>query len=401
MKLTPERNKAIAESVFRHIREGTTDLTEHVLAFDPIIYSGEDIAQSERENIFQAQPMMAAHVAEVPEYGNFIRLRLNTQDVILSRKKDGSIGAYLNICSHRGASVVNEDRGTRKIFTCKYHGWTYGNDGQSRGIGFQETFGAKPCAKLNLTELPVEVRHGFIWVVEDPAGSIDVAEMLGPEMDQAMSEFGFDDYHFYKGQILELNQNWKIMADGLVDGYHVKFLHGATISPYFYHNIMSCNILTHHSLHATPRRRIDEILDQEPGETSLVRYVIMSIHICPNAALVIHPHHVEFWTLYQHPDGPHKSRTHLRFITPKPMESEAHIDIMNKNYKILLDAVLNEDVPAGDSVQAASQGRGVQRFVLGRNEILNQLFHRNYDRLMQGRAPASQVFSDDVPLAAE
>src|SRR3546814_20596059 len=68
--------------------------------------------------------------------------------------------------------------------------------------------------------------------------SIDVRAHLGEGMDQALGEYGLDQWFFYKSHVFDFPQNWKIMMDGLIDGYHVQFLHGATISPYFYPNMM-------------------------------------------------------------------------------------------------------------------------------------------------------------------
>lgn len=392
MRLTAERNLAMTEKVFGHVRNETTDLADHILAFDPKIFSCPEIAAAERERIFQTQPMMAAHASEIREPGEFITVQLNSSNVILTRKVDGTVGAFLNVCRHRGVRLVDMERGRRRTFTCKYHGWSYGNDGTHRGISFDDTYGTNAaCAKLNLVELPVEERHGFIWVVEDPNGRIDVANTLGQEMDQAFSEFGFEEYSHYRGEVLDLPQNWKVMNDGLLDGYHVKFLHRETIAPYVYYNILSTNIYTEHSLHCTARKRIDQILDDPPGTHPLNRYVIFAIHLCPNSVLVVQPHHAEFWTFFQHPDGPHRSLSHLRFITPMSTNQEDKDEILRKNYDIVVNAVVEEDVPAGNGIQAAATMPFAPEMHLGRNEILNQLFHRNYDRLMDGAAPACRT----------
>src|SRR3546814_19774800 len=88
----------------------------------------------------------------------------------------------------------------------------------------------KPSDEKNLVALPVEERHGFIWIVENPAGTIDVRAHLGEGMDQALGEYGLDQWFFYKSHVFDFPQHWKIMMDGLIDGYQVQFLHGATIS---------------------------------------------------------------------------------------------------------------------------------------------------------------------------
>lgn len=384
MKLSPERNAAFARRLIDHIKAGTTDMADGVVAFDPRIYSDPSIAEREMARIFESAPVMVAHSSELPEPGDFVTVRMNGTSVLLTRTADGGIGAFLNTCRHRGTTLVEKERGKARRFTCKYHAWTYANDGSLKSISFDDSFGSEPSPELGLVPLPAEERHGFVWVLEHPGGSIDVAAHLGPEMDKALADCGFGGYQFFRGEVLEFPQNWKIMLDGLLDGYHVKFLHGATISPYFYHNILAVEFMADHALWASPRKRIDEIIDREPGGAEMTRYAIFAAHISPVTTLVMHPHHTEFWTIYQHPDGPEKCRAHLRFLTPNPIDTDERRAIIDKNYKILLDAVINEDVPAGNSVQASSSARHAAPLHLGRNEVLNQLFHRNWEKRMAG-----------------
>ena len=146
---------------------------------------------------------------------------------------------------------------------------------------------------------------------------------------------------------------------------------------------MGLNVYTTHSFHGTPRKRIDELRSGFDGTIDLRRYAIFSSHISPNTQLVLHPHHVEFWTMYQDPERPDRCRAHLRFLTPKPIETDADRSVLDKNYQILISAVVNEDVPAGNGCQAtATAPFRPEEFYFGRNEVLNQLFQRNYERLM-------------------
>lgn len=383
MYFSEERNARLAAKLFKHIEDTSTDRLDDFLEYDLSIYSCEDTARLERTRIFQRVPMMAAHASQIAEPGQFITLQLNSSSVLLTRKADGSVGAYLNVCRHRGSRLVDVEAGQRNRFTCPYHGWTYTNDGALRGIGFADSFGMKPCAEKNLVSLPVEERHGFIWVVEDPQGAIDVAAHLGPGMDQALAEYGLDQYHHYRSHVFDFPQNWKVMMDGLIDGYHVQFLHGKTISPYFYPNMMGIEILGKHALWGNPRRAMEKIMDQPPGETSLDRYAIIGNLFVPNASMVMHPHHIEFWTIYQNPKDVGACRVHLRYLTPQAEHDERGVEILNKNWKIATDAIINEDVPVGNGIQASAGMPNTGKVCLGRNEVTNQLFHRAYREYMQ------------------
>ena len=387
MYFSAERNARLAAKLFKHIEQTTTDRLDGLLEYDLSIYTDPLIAQQERERIFQRVPMMAAHSNQIPEPGSFISLQLNSSNVLLTRKQDGSVGAFLNICRHRGTRLASEACGKRNRFTCPYHGWTYGNDGKLRGIGFADSFGIKPNDDKNLVALPVEERHGFIWVVEDPNGSIDVQSHLGDGMDQALAEYGLDRWFHYKTQVFDFPQNWKVMMDGLIDGYHVQFLHGKTISPYFYPNMMGIEILGRNALWGNPRRAMEKILHEQPGESSLHKYAIIGNLLNPNAVMVMHPHHIEFWTVYQNPNDIGACKLHLRYLTPNNDYNEKVVGILDKNWKIATDAIINEDVPIGNSIQASAATPNAGTVCLGRNEVTNQLFHLAYREYMGSSKP--------------
>jgi hypothetical protein len=172
------------------------------------------------------------------------------------------------------------------------------------------------------------------------------------------------------------------MMDGLIDGYHVQFLHGKTISPYFYPNMMGLEVFGYHALWGNPRRAMEKLLTEQPGETPLDRYAIIGNLFVPNAVMVMHPHHIEFWTIYQNPDDVGACRVHLRYLTPKSEHDAKSVEILDKNWKIATDAIINEDVPVGNGIQASARMPRTGKAILGRNEVTNQLFHRAYRAYM-------------------
>lgn len=384
MYFSAERNTRLAAKLFRHIENATTDQLGEVFEYDLSVYSSPDIAGRERERIFERIPMMAAHSSQIAEPGAFITCQLNGSEALITRKSDGTVGAFLNVCRHRGSRLVSAEHGSRGRFPCAYHGWTYTNAGELVSIGFQESTGIVPCAERNLIALPVEERHGFIWIVENPSEQIDVKAHLGEGMDEALGDYGLDRWFHYRSQVFDFPQNWKVMMDGLIDGYHVHFLHGKTIKPYFYPNLMSVDILGKHCLWGNPRRTMEKILHEPPGQSPLDRYAIIGNLFNPNASMVMHPHHVEFWTIYQNALNPAACRVHLRYLTPQKEHDERGIEILEKNWKIATDAIINEDVPVGNGIQASANMRHAGSVCLARNEVTNQMFHRAWKAYMSG-----------------
>lgn len=381
---TPARNQQLAAKLFDHVRAGTTDLFDEVLEYDVGIYADPALAETERRQIFQRLPMMAAHAAQVPDPKSFITLRLNRSNVLISRDATGKVQAFLNVCRHRGATLVTEAAGRRALFTCPYHGWSYSSDGTLQRISFEDTFGEAPaCVTTGLIPLPTEERHGFIWVVENPDGEIDIPAFLGPKMDELLGEYRLDRWFVYRDEVFDFPQNWKVMMDGLIDGYHVQFLHGKTISPYFYPNMLGAELAGRHMYWGNPRRSIDKIIDEAPGESPLDRYVIFGNLLTPNSVMVMHPHHIEFWTVYQGADVS-SCKLHLRYFTPAKEQDERGHEILAKNWHIAVSAIVNEDIPVGNSIQSTADMPFKPKAYLGRNEIVNQLFHRTYRAYLAG-----------------
>ncbi|WP_322095078.1 aromatic ring-hydroxylating oxygenase subunit alpha [Paraburkholderia bannensis] len=387
MYFSPERNTRFAQRLFEHVRNGTTDQTADMLPYDLSIYADASIGAAERTHIFEKLPMMAVHSSQLPETGDFVTVQLNRSQVIVARQKDGSVKALINACRHRGATLVKQESGRRNLFVCPYHGWSYAGDGTLKAISFSETFGACRTQERHLVELPVQERHGFVWIVEDPSGSIDMAAHLGPQMDALLADYHLDRYHVWRSATFEFAQNWKIMLEGVLDGYHVSFVHGATIKPYFYLNMMAIEDFGHHHVTATPRRTIDRILHEPPGQSPLDDYAVFGNLVSPNTTFVLHPHHIEHWTIYQNPgqnaDETGRCRAVLRILTPQRQLDERGEAIMQKNWKIASAAILNEDVPVGDSIQVSANMPHAGPVLLGLNEVGNRVFHRAWRHYMQ------------------
>ena len=67
------------------------------------VYSDPEIYELER--IFERCWLFLAHRARSPSPGDFFSTRMGEDPVLVVRQNDGSIGAFLNACSHRGMRV--------------------------------------------------------------------------------------------------------------------------------------------------------------------------------------------------------------------------------------------------------------------------------------------------------
>ena len=104
--------------------------------------------------------------------------------------------------------VVDTESGNCRVFSCPYHRWSYGTDGALRSVPLDYTFGDFNRSDFGLVELPVEVRHGFVWVIDRAGVDIDVGAWLGDEMDAILAGYRMDNLVSVTPHRFEHSANW-------------------------------------------------------------------------------------------------------------------------------------------------------------------------------------------------
>jgi nitrite reductase/ring-hydroxylating ferredoxin subunit len=180
----------------------------------------------EVDRIFKRLPLALAFSSELREPGAFRTMEAAGVPVLIARDGDGAIGAFVNMCSHRGNYVVEEESGVAKSFRCGYHAWNYGLNGELISIFDERNFGQLDKSCHGLTRLPAAERAGLVWVTVDPDSTLDIDQYLCG-YDDVLEHLALADAHVVGRQVLS-GPNWKVAYDGYRDFYHVPILHRRT-----------------------------------------------------------------------------------------------------------------------------------------------------------------------------
>lgn len=382
--LTAPREMVLA--LLAHLRNGTTDRCDDVMRLEPAVFTDPDVARRERAGVFGQVPFIAAHRSELPKPHDFITKRLPRNEAIIVRLGDGSVRAFVNMCRHRGATLIPDESGHCRVFSCAYHGWSYDLEGSLRSITYADSFGDVDIEQLGLIQLPCEERHGFVWVVDDPDATIDVAGHLGPEHDEFLSSYGIEGLECYQHGVFDEPANWKIMHDAFLDGYHIKFAHPNSAGKLIHTNTYVVEDYGNHARFISPRKSLDAWLDRDPdADESMVEHVMLTHFIGPNTTLLQLPDNFQVLNFYPLSDDPGQSRMEMRLLVPPrertDLDETAWRKKWDKNWHILQTVLAGEDFPILRGIQQAYGNAATSPTILGRNELLNQAFHREVAKL--------------------
>ena len=193
------------------------------------IYTDPMIFDLEMTHIFGAVWVYLAHESQVPRNDDYLTTKLGLRPVIVLRDTHGKLRALFNRCTHRGARVCRETRGSASTFQCPYHGWTYFNTGKLRGVPWPEGYACDfKDNKFNLAQVPrVESYRGFIFGTLN-ADAPSLADYLGAAkrpIDEWLDRNPGGRVAVREANRLKFKGNWKLAYDNAADGYHVVFSH--------------------------------------------------------------------------------------------------------------------------------------------------------------------------------
>ena len=194
------------------------------------VFTDPAVLERERRVLFAHCWLYAAHESELAAPASFVARNVGGRPLLLNRDRNGNLNAFFNSCRHRGALVCREDRGRARNFTCPYHGWVYGDEGQllHQPIDASYTDACKSDPALGLKRVPrLDTSSGFIFVCFDAevepletylAGAADYLKLISSQ--------GLDGMEIVGGtQKYCAAANWKLLQENSVDGYHAESTH--------------------------------------------------------------------------------------------------------------------------------------------------------------------------------
>ena len=186
-------------------------------------YYSPAFAQLEAERMWPKVWQVACTVDHVAEPGDYFEYRCGPYSVLIVRDDDGTLRAFQNVCRHRGNSLCAGSGAGLHELRCGYHGWTWDLRGVLRRVPNRKGFGALQMSEFPLVAARVDVWERLVFVNLD-VNAAPLADFL-EAVPLDIAWLGLGDFRCYGTMTIEVEANWKTIADGFSETYHVQTLH--------------------------------------------------------------------------------------------------------------------------------------------------------------------------------
>lgn len=338
-------------------------------------YTDAETFAAEREKIFSRSWQVVGHHSQVANPGDYFTTKLIGEPLLIVRGADGELRGFYNVCRHR-AGPPAEGCGSRKLFRCGYHGWTYGLDGGL--ISATEIEGVEGFRPEDFALMPVRTEEWFNLIfVNLDADARPLRESLG-ELPRQAERFQFAGMKLFERRTYDMKCNWKTYVDNYLEGYHLPTVHPGlnreldfnayTVEPYAHHVRQFSPIRGAQPGDATPRRY------QEAAQGLTTDY----FWIFPNWMLNCYPDNVSLNIVL--PVEPERSLAIFEWYLPE----KDHCTPAAKASVEFSDQIQIEDVGICEIVQKNLRSRCYSR---GRFSVTQEkgvhAFHRMYAEAMR------------------
>ncbi len=271
----------VVQRILDHIDNKTTDLGESTWREPVEHYRSAARFAAERDLVLRRYPTAFCPSGALPGAGSYVARDAAGTPIVVVRGSDGQVRAFRNACRHRGTQLV-AGAGCEKAFVCRYHGWTYGLDGQLRHVPHEYGFPGLDKGTRGLVPVEAAELHGVVFVTQDGPPVAD-ASLDGLPLLIAPS------YRLVNTNEGDVPVNWKIAVEGFLEGYHIRSTHAGTFYPVQFDNLNVVETFGRNNRVAYPFRAINKLRSVPPEARSADGKLTYVYHLFPNVMVATFP----------------------------------------------------------------------------------------------------------------
>ncbi len=363
-----------------HFDQDLVNAIEAVLVDAPVksglpnaAYTSDSFFAVEQERVFAKNWAGIGFAKDVPAIGDAFPTTLNGQPLVIVRDTKKAVRVFHNVCSHRGAILIDEPRNCKRIIKCPYHAWCYDLSGALRhtpcvGGPDKDTHEDVDMTNYGLKEVRSHVFMDVVFV--NLSGDAEAFEDQHRKLADRWSEF-VDVPLYYGGENstneFTLNTNWKLAVENFCEAYHLPWVHPALNT---YSKLEDHDNIVEYGAFAGQRSNVyqpqlsrdgshfPEIPNLQEQWNTGAEYIALF----PNVLLMIHKDH--YGAIIIQPDGPTKTHERMELYYYSEDCAGSDYEMLRRSNQTTWRTVFAEDVDIVESMQRGRASGGFKGGVL-------------------------------------
>lgn len=193
------------------------------------LYSNEYSLKDELEDVFYNNWIFFCFLSDFND-NNIVNKTIGDLPIFLY-KSENNLKGYFNICPHRGAILVNNNKyqGSSKTLLCPYHSWAFDlNTGAATNVKNEELV-SHNCT--NLKEIKVDYIGNFVFINISKIIKKSLSEYLTDNIVQELL-LASEILNFKKVNSKNIihDCNWKHIIENVIDNKHCGPVHKETLA---------------------------------------------------------------------------------------------------------------------------------------------------------------------------
>ena len=367
---------------------------EHASPLPPEVYFSQEWYDREVEMIFRKSWLVATREDEIPNPGDYVRIDIVDEPLMLVRGDDGTVRALSASCRHRGSELL-AGRGNCKKISCPYHAWTYALDGRLLAAPSMNDAEGFDKADYQLPSIRCESWAGFVFINFD-ANALPLLQSLGGLVDR-LADYRMEEMVVTKKWENYFNANWKIWVENSREGYHVRTVHKPSLDRFYpgavrtkfsaggEPMVWAINSSDNENGLYVPRGHTLPFVDGlSPEDNESTHFIIHYPHLLLN----VPPDRITFHQYF--PEGPEWTRITSWCCFPKSTVDRPDFEVeAAEKYYPSMDLFLEEDKGVCELVHRGIRGRlaNVSRYSPSEERTVHEFANYVLDRVIGPAGP--------------
>ncbi len=311
-------------------------------------YFDDGFLGNEKEHLFDKTWQFVGHESALSNPGDYFTVDFMGEQLIVIRTDENELKALHNVCSHRGAKILDGKGHCGNNIRCPYHFWVFDFKGHLKGMHRSQLFSTLDKSKAGLKSMHLDTWRGLIFIKLDGSDGEDLMTYLAgfPEH--------LGEYEYPWEELQEVDRwsydepvNWKFFVENYSESYHLTTVHAQSLGIFDSKKIEAGPTGLHHKIRMSYAGQ-DAVRDHQVFSGEPEHYSCQGI-IFPNLMVNTAKDNVSFFKLIPLSPGV----TRFEVIIYKTPQQEKELPYNKEEFRQEFDKVLQEDFTGVRRLQAS------------------------------------------------